>query len=119
MIFSINGMLKEDIEFLREYENNFNTAINNNYSRNIVKSKLLRMLDIYKRETGRDYNLCTHCSTSVLSFLKLIGRVYFDMVQKGNEPILEINKLPNAVTDMENNNVKKNKRNGKYTTSKM
>lgn len=112
-------MTQEEIVFLKEYEPNFTTAINSNYSRNIVKSKLLKMLDIYKRETGRDYNLCTHCSTSILAFLKLIGKVYFDKVQEGNEPILEISELQNVVTEKENNKRKNTKKNGKYSSGQM
>lgn len=98
-------MTKEDIQFLSEFEPNFKTAINSNYSRNIVKSKLEKMLEIYKRETGRNYSLCTHCTTSILTFLRLIGEVYFDhkndLVQDGTEPNLKINELQKTVTDME------------------
>lgn len=112
-------MTQEEIKFLQQYESNFNTAIKSNYSRNIVKRDLLKMYDIYKKETGRDYNLCTHCNTSIIAFLKLIGKVYFEIVQEGNEPILEINELQNVVTDLENKKEKKNKTNGKYKTGKM
>lgn len=109
-------MTKEDISYLSEFENNFRTAINSNYSRNIIKSKLEKMLEIYKRVTGRDYTLCTHCSSSILLFLKLIGQVYFDAVQKGNETEVNINELQNVVTDKENNKVKRSRKNAKYTT---
>lgn len=95
-------MTQEELKFLSEFEPNFKTAIYSNYSRNIVKSKLTKMLEIYKRVTGRDYNLCTHCNTSILSFLKLIGKVYFDSVQEGTEPNLETNELEKPVTKKEN-----------------
>ena len=109
-------MTKEDISYLSEFENNFRTAINSNYSRNIIKSKLEKMLEIYKRATGRDYTLCTHCTSSILLFLRLIGEVYFNAVQKGNETVLETNELQNVVTDKENNKVKRSRKNAKYTT---
>lgn len=115
MIFYRN-MTQEEIIFLSEFENNFKTAINSNYSRNIVKSKLEKMLDIYKRETGRDYTLCTHCTSSILLFLRLIGEVYFNTVQKGNETELKTNELQNVVTKKENNKVKNRRKNAKYTT---
>lgn len=111
MIFYKN-MSQEDITFLREFENNFNTAIYANYTRCILKRDLLKMLEIYKRVTGREYNLCTHCSQSVLAFLKLLGKVYFETDQKGNETVLEINELQKTVTKKENNR----KKYGKYKT---
>jgi hypothetical protein len=104
-------MTKEDIQFLSEFESNFKTAINSNYSRNIVKSKLEKMLEIYKRVTGRNYSLCTHCTTSILTFLRLIGELYFDTVQDGTEPNLKINELQKTVTDMENKKKKNRKKN--------
>lgn len=101
-------MTKADLKYLSEFENNFKTAINSNYTRNIVRSKLEKMLEIYNRETGKDYNLCTHCSTSILSFLKLIGKVYFDAVQEGFETKLEDSNLQIPVAKKENKS-KKNK----------
>lgn len=112
-------MTVEEIEYLKQFENNFKTAIESNYSRNVVPSALRKMLDIYQRETGKKYSLCTHCPTSILGFLKTIGKVYFKIVQEGNEPILIINELNETVTDLENNEVKIEKRNGKHSSSKV
>ena len=105
-------MTQEDLNFLKEYEPNFTTAIKSNYTRNIVKSKLEKMLGIYEKETGKRYNLCTHCSASVLAFLKVVGKMYFDIVQQENEPILKINELEKTVTKTENKKEKKIKKNG-------
>lgn len=110
-------MTVEEIEFLKQYEHNFKTAIESNYSRNVVPSALKKMLDIYQRETGKKYSLCTHCPASILGFLKAMGKVYRD--QKGNEPILIINDLQNTVTDLENNEVKNIKENAKHTTKQI
>ena len=104
-------MTQEELQFLSEFEPNFKTAINSNYSRNIPKSKLEKMVEIYKRETGRNYSLCTHCTTSILTFLRLIGELYFDTVQEGNETKLEINELQKTVTKMENKKKKMKKKN--------
>lgn len=116
MIFYRNNMTQEEIKFLSEYESNFQTAMKSNYTRNIVKRELLKMLDIYERETGNKYNLCTHCSNSVLGFVRLIGKLYFEKVQEGNETILKNNELDKTVTKLENNKSKKQNRNGKHTT---
>ena len=109
-------MTKEDLEYLKQFENNFNTAINSDYTRNIVKSDLLKINEIYKRETGKTFNLCTHCKSSILSFLRIVGRVYFDIVQKGNELELKTSELEKTVANMENNKVKKIRKNAKHTT---
>lgn len=117
----------EDIKWLKSFETNFRTAINSNYSRNILESQLRKMVDIYEKETGKKYTLCYHCSTSILYFLKDIGKIYFDAVQTGNESTLSDSELEKTVTVMEgntkestasntkNNGIKK-KRNAKYTT---
>ena len=112
-------MTQEDIKFLSEYESNFKTAINSNYTRNILKTPLLKMLDIYQRETGKTYNLCTHCTVSVLAFLKVIGKMYFEIVQRGNEPNVIINDLQKTVTKKENKKEKTIKKNGKYKSGEM
>ena len=118
MIFYKN-MTQEDLNFLKEYESNFTTAIKSDYTRTIVKPKLEKMLGIYEKETGKRYNLCTHCSISVLAFLKVVGKMYFDIVQQENEPILEINDLQKTVTKTENKKEKTIKKNGKYKSGEM
>lgn len=111
MIF-YKKMTNKELEFLSEYEQHFKTAINSNYTRNIVKSALEKMLDIYQRESGKQYKLCTRCPVSILGFLKVVGKMYFDIVQRGNEPVLEINDLQETVTKTENKKEKKIKKNG-------
>lgn len=98
---------KEDMEWLSQFETNFRTAINSSYSRNITSSQANRMKEIYEVSTGRKYSLCVHCSSNVLSFLKVIGKLYLD--QKGNEPALTDSKLENKVTKMEKKNGKSTK----------
>lgn len=112
-------MTVEQLEYLKQYEHNFKTAIESNYTRSIPPSVLKKMLDIYQEETGDKYNLCTHCSISKLHFLKKVGKLYFEIVRKGNEPILNINELQNTVTDLENNEVKNIKENAKHTTKQV
>ena len=130
MIFLIYKMTlgmnftQEDIQYLSKFESNFNTAIKANYTRNIPKKDIEKMVEIYNRVNGKALRLCTYCSSSVLSFLKDIGQQYFNAVQKGIEPQLETNELAETVTVTEqsdvvntkNNTTKNTKKNAKYTT---
>lgn len=97
---------KENFKWLSQFESNFRTAINSNYTRNILESQLRKMVEIYELSTGKKYNLCYHCSSSILAFLKVIGKIYLD--QKGNETQLKDKELENKVA-------KKEKKNGKST----
>lgn len=134
MIFLIYKMTlgmkytQEDIQYLSKFESNFNTAIKANYTRNIPRKDIEKMVEIYNRVNGKALRLCTYCSSSVLSFLKDIGKLYFE-VQAGIEPQLETNELAETVTVMEqsdvakakedntkNNTTKNTKKNAKYTT---
>lgn len=97
---------KENFKWLSQFESNFRTAINSNYTRNILESQLRKMVEIYELSTGKKYSLCYHCSSDILAFLKVIGKIYLD--QKGNETQLKDNELQNKVA-------KKEKKNGKST----
>lgn len=111
---------EEDIQYLKKFESNFNTAIKANYTRNIPRKDVENMVEIYNRVNGKALKLCSYCSSSVLSFLKDIGQQYFNAVQKGFEPQLETNELAKEVavteTNTKNNTTKNTKRNAKYTT---
>ena len=127
---------QDDIQYLSKFESNFNTAIKANYTRNIPRKDVEKMVEIYNRVNGKALRLCTYCSSSVLSFLKDIGKEYFE-VQAGIEPQLETNELAETVTVTEqsdvlqgrnsegtvmtetntkNNTTKNTKKNAKYTT---
>lgn len=114
---------QEDIQYLSKFENNFNTAIKANYTRNVPRKDIERMVEIYNRANGKALKICAYCSTSILSFLKDIGKSYFE-VQAGIEPQLETNELAETVTVTEqsdvvntkNNTTKNTKKNAKYTT---
>lgn len=98
-------MTKEDLKYLSQFETNFNTAIKSNYSRNVLESQLRKMVEIYEKVTGNKYPLCYHCSSSVLGFLKDMGKIYLD--HKGKEPEVNINELEKVVTQKENKKGKK------------
>lgn len=103
-------MTQEDIKYLEAYEQHFKTAINSNYTRNVVSSALDRMLEIYQKETGTSYRLCKSCTSSILNFLKQIGKLYFKAVQEGKETKVTDNELEKTVTQKENKKVKKTKK---------
>jgi hypothetical protein len=94
-------MLREDYEYLKQFESNFRTAINSNYSRNIAESHLNRMVEIYSKEIGKSHKICIRCGTVVLNFLKDLGKIYYK-VQEGFEDNMKINKLDETVTDKDN-----------------
>lgn len=98
-------MTKEELKYLSQFETNFNTAIKSNYSRNVLESQLRKMVEIYEKVTGNKYPLCYHCSSSVLGFLKDMGKIYLD--HKGKEPKVNINELEKVVTQKENKRGKK------------
>lgn len=91
-------MLREDYEYLKQFEDNFNTAIKSNYTRNIVGSKLKKILEIYQKEVGEGYRLCLHCSSVVVNFLKDVGKLYFS-VQEGFENNMINNEIDEKVTN--------------------
>ena len=91
-------MLREDYEYLKQFESNFNTAIKSNYTRNIVQSKLEKILEIYQKEVGKGYKVCLHCSSVVVSFLKDVGKLYFS-VQEGFENNMINNEIDEKVTN--------------------
>ena len=100
---------EEDIQYLKKFESNFNTAIKTSYTRNVPRKDIEKMLDIYNRVNGKTLTICTYCTSSILSFLKDIGQQYFSLVQTGNEQRLNTNELEKEVTYLENTDVAKAK----------
>ena len=68
-------MTKEEIEYLSKFERNYYTALHSNSTSAIWNDDLNAMLNIYKKYKG-DYNLCKHCSASILAFVKKVGLMY-------------------------------------------
>jgi hypothetical protein len=106
-------MTEEQYEFLKQFENNFITSINFDYSINIQQKNLLKIKEIYEQIIGSKYIMCTHCTTDVLNLLKKIGKKYFEYKNKEQEviePQLKINDLKKVVTKKErkNNKIKNN-----------
>lgn len=110
-------MLREDYEYLKQFESNFNTAIKSNYTRNIPQSKLEKILEIYQKEVGKGYKVCLHCNSIVVSFLKDVGKLYFS-VQEGFENNMIVNDIDEKVTDKDNERGKKEVKRVRRNTTK-
>ena len=95
MIFYLKmEFTKRELEYLKEFENNFNTAINHQYTRNIASKQLDELISIYKRVTDNpNFKICKHCSSNILSFIKMLGKMYFEQIE-----IKETNKVKNGKT---------------------
>lgn len=63
---------KKQMEVLKEFENNFYTALNAGYSRNVTASMFKALEDTTGEKCTN--KSCTHC---VLTFLRKIGEKYF------------------------------------------
>ena len=75
-------MTKQDRNFLKEYELNFKTAVNSDYSRNMPTAAIQRLEQIYFNETSialKTNYTCGHC---VLKTLKTIGKWYSHCIMK-------------------------------------
>lgn len=79
-------MTQEDIKYLKRFETNFKTAVNHNYTRAIPSTYLKEIVKIYEKYNSK-ITVCYHCSSSILSALKTIGRWYFNKIEilKENE----------------------------------
>lgn len=119
-------MTVEQLEYLRQFEGKFITAIKSNYTRSIPKKDLDKMLEIYNSITNKKITLCYHCTASIVGLLRDLGNLYLkekdndvakNKVQEGLEQELVINELENKVAKMETNtknNTTKNTKNGKH-----
>lgn len=76
---------KNDIKFLKQYEDRFRTALNSNYVRNIPSSDVERMTLIYYNVTGNKLGYVANCGSCILSICKSVGRLYFSQVNNNEK----------------------------------
>ncbi len=76
-------MTKEEINYLKRFESNFQTAINHNYTRAIPSTYLKEIVKIYEKYNSK-ITVCYHCSSSILGALKVIGRWYYKITEEKN-----------------------------------
>lgn len=69
---------KEQLDALKQYEDNFNRAVNLNYYRNMTGKALDAIAAVYDTVVDKSYSKNWSCSHCVLSFLKSVGKKYFE-----------------------------------------
>lgn len=107
-------MNKEDLAILKKYEDRMRTAVGYDYARAVQSRDLDLLLDIWNRHHDTPYRMNKGCSACQLTFLKMLGRWYFDKIKvvKESEPALSINELQDSATDTaqkDNNKSKKSR----------
>lgn len=69
---------KEELDVLAQYEGRFKSSIELDYARNLEPRYLTVIKDIYDAATEGNYSLNMSCSHCVLTFLKTVGKKYFE-----------------------------------------
>lgn len=77
-------MTKEQFEVLEKYKDRLTTAYKSNYCRNLFSYQLDEIHKTYLDITNIDYHLNRNCSTCILNFLKTVGKLYFEELDKIN-----------------------------------
>lgn len=70
-------MTKQEFKYLSQFEDNFYTAIQSNFSRNISRSNLERFSEIIEKETGKTTNTNYNCSVCALNLIKKMAEIYY------------------------------------------
>ena len=77
---------KTEMKTLKKYENNFKTALYSDYSRNMMRTDLEKIVGIYEKKLGHTYSMNYSCGACQLKLLKLVGKIYFDTLPEVEEP---------------------------------
>ena len=75
-------MTQEQLNILSKYESNFKTALEHNYTKNIPSRELDVLQKIYEEHINNTYHFCKHCATSILNFMKRLGKAYENEIIK-------------------------------------
>ena len=70
-------MKKQNIKYLKEYEQDMITALFHSYTRQLPQSTLIEMDRIYTEETGKSLRTNFSCSSCILKLMKSVGKLYF------------------------------------------
>ena len=68
---------KEQLDTLKQYEDNFQRAVELNYYRNMTSKTLDAIADIYDAAVDKPYGRNWSCSHCILAFLQTLGKKYF------------------------------------------
>ena len=69
---------KEQLDALKQYEDNFNRAVNLNYYRNMTGKALDAIAAVYDTVADKSYAKNWSCSHCILAFLQSVGKKYFN-----------------------------------------
>ena len=72
----------EHLQALQKYEGIFRTAINEDFTRNIVSDKMNEMISIWEQASGQKVLERMSCGACQLNFIKRLGKAYFDAMDK-------------------------------------
>lgn len=70
-------MTKQEFKYLTQFEENFYTALQSNFSRNISISNLEKFSEIIEKETGKPTNTNYNCSVCALNLIKKMADIYY------------------------------------------
>lgn len=73
-------MTADEYNYLKRFENNFKTAEESGYSRNISREGRRKLKAIAEKETGKPYEGNIYCSTCLVSLLLTVKK-YYDKYQ--------------------------------------
>lgn len=74
----MKAFTKEQLDFLKQFEENLHRATYLKYYRGMGSKKLDEMKAVYDEATEGKYNANWSCSHCVLSFLQAVGKKYFE-----------------------------------------
>lgn len=78
-------MTNEELNYLQQFEKNYNTALYHNYTSAIPSINFKKIVEIYEKYTNNKLYVCYHCSSSILANIKIIGRWYFEIINVKEE----------------------------------
>lgn len=106
---------KEQLETLAEYEPNFFRAVHQDYYRTMRSTVIDKLRDMYDSVADKPYDTNWSCNHCILSFLKTIGKKYYedlDIYKENSRKLIEaIDEVMAEVGDDDGNNIKEDKEN--------
>jgi hypothetical protein len=82
----MNRFTKEDMKTLSQWEKNMRTAILSRYLRNVGKSAVQTIAEIWARKLGvAKVAVNDSCPACVLDLLQRVGRAYFEQQEVENK----------------------------------
>lgn len=77
-------LTKEQYEYLNQFEDRFICATKSNYCRNVQRSDLENLKNIYEDLIEDTYRMSMSCSTCILNLIKRLAIPYFEYQTNNN-----------------------------------